>query len=540
MGIHVTLDIDPQGIEPAAWAAVFDETLALLQAWQPPLLRRAERLIDGVRVPIRSRTLGVTGDDAHWSVCGDAVSLETGESQRLYRDLSRYQRADEEESPPESSEPPDIVVHAAADEDGYMEGPARVFGEKTQGHPFHFAVLAAAMVVEERFPGRAMVGGDIDRGQAEEARRLAAPHLGRELPLPVRVDTERLIERLRVQFHGRALAAAFERAWLGDDPQEAVLRAFPGGDGAATWLEALRRHPKPTTLGAIGLLIDWLNAERDMAELLRLACLSAEGPRYSADDFVQALASTWVGLPRELRESLGAFRKPVGQPDTVWSLFGSMVLDMGASGRHLRVQLERTAISDALTEVFGERGPALALRLAERSDAIAAEVAASTSGIPRLVDEANRSREDDLWDLHARSEAELGPGQRLAVRLLAWSAQNALTTLRADPQAQAALASPTECKRAIAWTLSQGGPVLTEGALDALLAETDGTRLAWWLALACLAPRSDGPARTQRALFENAGLAEYARRVGADEAEMRDIADTIERMQNDDAEPDEP
>jgi hypothetical protein len=52
------------------------------------------------------------------------------------------------------------------------------------------------MVVEERFPKHAMVWGDIDRGQAEEARRLAAPILGREVPLPVRVDAPRLLERL--------------------------------------------------------------------------------------------------------------------------------------------------------------------------------------------------------------------------------------------------------------------------------------------------------------------------------------------------------
>ena len=42
-----------------------------------------------------------------------------------------------------------------------------IFGNKTQGEPFHLAVLAVAMVIETRLPRQAFVFGDFDRQQCE-------------------------------------------------------------------------------------------------------------------------------------------------------------------------------------------------------------------------------------------------------------------------------------------------------------------------------------------------------------------------------------
>jgi hypothetical protein len=149
MGVHVILDIDPRGIDEAEWAATYDETLALVSAWQPRLLGWGWRAIEGVgvRVPMYMRSLGRDVDDpkrARWHVVGDRDSLQTAEGQVFYRDLGRY-AAQLGECPDG-----DIVVTAAMPDRGDTSGPVRVFSGRTRGYPYHFAVLAAAMLVSLR------------------------------------------------------------------------------------------------------------------------------------------------------------------------------------------------------------------------------------------------------------------------------------------------------------------------------------------------------------------------------------------------------
>src|SRR5688572_33490895 len=95
MGIHVILDIDPRGIDAGAWAAAYDDTLVLLEAWRPRLLGWGTRAIGAVDVPVYARSIRDSpraSDGAGWSVVGDRESMQTAECQSLYRDLDRYAR----------------------------------------------------------------------------------------------------------------------------------------------------------------------------------------------------------------------------------------------------------------------------------------------------------------------------------------------------------------------------------------------------------------------------------------------------------------
>jgi hypothetical protein len=230
MGVHVILDIEPSGIDDSAWVAVYEETLALLEAWRPRLLGWGSRTVGGRRVGMYARS--IRGNAANpgkecWTVVGDRESLHTAEAQSLYRDLAHYPRGEGR------AVADDVVAAAAGPTRPDTGGPVCVFGDKTQGYPYHLAVLAAAMVVEERFPRRAMVWGDIDRAEAELARKMAAPILGRELPLPVRVDAATLIDRLRAAYDADGVAGAFERVHCGVlPPTTAVLEALGGPESA--------------------------------------------------------------------------------------------------------------------------------------------------------------------------------------------------------------------------------------------------------------------------------------------------------------------
>jgi hypothetical protein len=171
MGIHIYLHIQPNRIDPAAWASVYDEALALLKAHPAGLIGvRFEKTATGTR-RFYSRNLEVDRDDPrrrYFTVCGDRASRETGEGHDLYRDLKHYQEGRAFSQSRFATAKSDILL-------GYNQGDwraARVFGNKTQGRPYHLPLLAVAALIENHFPTAAVVTGDIDAAQAERGRWL--------------------------------------------------------------------------------------------------------------------------------------------------------------------------------------------------------------------------------------------------------------------------------------------------------------------------------------------------------------------------------
>ncbi len=238
MGVHVVLDIVPQRIDPAAWADAFEETVRLLAAHPARLLGYGFRFIAGVRVPVFTRGVEQGGHDPaerRWCVVGDRATLGTGERQRMYRDLRRYAARAASPAAEVEGDVLVLVLVPAGEADGghpprpALGAPARVFGEGEQSPSCQLALLAAAMVVEARFPRDALVSGRFDREQAEVARRWASSVLGRAVALPVRVDAWRLVERLSPHFEGKALVRAVDGLYLAEPgPREAALTGIFG------------------------------------------------------------------------------------------------------------------------------------------------------------------------------------------------------------------------------------------------------------------------------------------------------------------------
>ncbi len=535
MGVQVILNIDPRGIDDAQWEAAYDETAMLLSAWQPPLLGWDQRLVEGIRVVMYTNSVtGFNAGGAHWCVVGDRETLRTAECQELYRDLSRYRSGSDRFDRSERPACNDIVVDAAR-ADGHDSGRSvQVIGDTTQGYPYHFAVLAAAMLIEERFPAHAMVGGDIDRGQAKEAAHLAEPILKRRLVLPVRVDAPRLIERLKASYSPDELPGAFHRVYLGEcGAEEAVLRAFPSEEGTRLWRAALSSHSSPAVLGVVRLMIDWLNSGRKLSDACRFACLEPAGPRYAPECFINTLALTWIAVPTTVREALGAFRMPTGAAHTVASLFGSFFLDMQATGRNLRITMEFDEIARELTQAFGDAAPELVSRLFRESATLEESLSELTGGVAALVEEARTVRPDDTESLITiRDVAALGEAQDLWVRVAAWNVQRAIARLKVLPGSMDALASTSKARRFIAQMIATHGPTITEGAWSHILTEESSEVLMWYMALVSLSSRGLHQLQVRRALLENQQLLRLAMALAADTSQMLAVEEIVTQARN--------
>lgn len=523
MGVYIHLYYDPRGIHANAWACAYDETLAMLEAWPLRLLGWGTRELHGRKVPMYTRSIrDAEGEAASWSVVGDRESLQCAELQTVSRAVG-YRAATRKRS---RKAPPD-VLHIAAKARDRESGLCRAFGNKTQGLPYHSAVLAAGMVFEEAFPEHVFVSGDIDRDDAEVARRMAAPILRRELPLPVCVDAPRLIERMRDALDDHALDVALDHLFRGQKTEllEAQVRARPGAEGERWWRDALTRTEADAAYDDLQLLVAWLNAGRSVADAARLACVDPRGPRRSPAMFVETLASSWLTIPVEER----ALRPPgvEGAGDraaavTLW------MLDNALGGRHLRPYVPFDRVVTALRAALGDDGHAALLR--DKVDEALRNVRKMNDGIASFAGRFAHDRYEEFDRLATlRSLDAMSETARKVVHGLAWNVERALRTLRERELTTAELADATELKRLLVRYLHRQPPTLTEDAWDALLGLDDPGELAWVLALATLVANETHLSRTRRALFENPALRAYAMTVGQDAAAMAEIAAEIAR-----------
>lgn len=508
MGIHVHLSINPRDISASDWESTFAETLSLLSAWQPALLALNHRELYGVKLPVYTRSLLRNEGTAKecWRVVGDRQSMRMGETHELARHLKRYG---------EGVETPggDLVAWAASPEREYTDGPATVLSNKTQGYPYHLALLAAAMLVEERFPLAAMVSGNITRAQAEVAQRLAAPLLGRELPLPVRVDAPQLAERLSRVYTGGELPAAFQRVFVGApyDSIEATLRQFPGEAASKAWLRDLAAF-RADQHGATRLLVAWLNSGRSIADAARWACNHPEGPGYSQEDFARLIGSAWTLLSPTAQRALAPFERPKGAPETIPSLMSRRLLDQLGAGRHLRVQPAAAQVEAALSEGFGESQTQALMRIVrDRTTFFEAALSKAKPTLERIRKQAEQARDVDTEVLiRVASHRELGPLQRMFVHAIAFGATKTLRRLKQGSKADLDFANAAQLRSAIARVALSSQLFLTEELWDRVDAETDTDVLAFILALASQRLSELPLSETRRAVLENPELFRYA------------------------------
>ena len=152
MGISLYLDVAPERIDPRRWARVFEESVTLLERWPVRPICLAYRTVAGVRTPQYSLDWRT---EHGWKVEGDAESLLTGETFQFPRKLQRSF------GPPTDRSAEDIVVALArsCSASAGISAGLPVFGAKTQGRPYHELIAAVGTLVENCFPGAAVVYG---------------------------------------------------------------------------------------------------------------------------------------------------------------------------------------------------------------------------------------------------------------------------------------------------------------------------------------------------------------------------------------------
>ena len=224
MGICINLNIS-KTVTREEWSKVYKESLKMINSF--PLADRREVNINGfnticlVRTKEREDIYGWNNKktDVGWFAEGDYESARTAEVYYLPRDLvddNEYKIECEDAMFSMGKEYLDYDWHDERFHNSYQ-----LWGNKTQGEPYHMYLLAIACMIETRLGKKAFFDGDITRGQCIEAVRIANEVLETPVEIPDRCSVAKLGERVNAMpFREAEKIRMFVGLYLGNKDKE--------------------------------------------------------------------------------------------------------------------------------------------------------------------------------------------------------------------------------------------------------------------------------------------------------------------------------
>lgn len=516
MGINIFLSVCPEKIDSDDWQIVYAETLQLLKACGVAGLKREKIILNGEPLERTVYTKSLEREiesqwDRHWHANGIMGDYEFGESFILYKNIRRYGEF--------HTEPyVDILVDKINDyEDCGGIKHRNFFDGKTQGQSYHIPILACAMLVEAWFPMWAMVSGDIDIYQAEEAGQLIKEHLGKEISLPVCVDKVNLLDRLSKHYQGPELLDCFHQLVQVDrgrdrgKPLKFLFDRCERGEVEQWFSENLKAYQSASQFGAIDLMTDWFNADQELSRLIQIACLQENGACFNSLDFARGLAATWISIPKELVQQLELLQLPEGQPHGVWSLFGNVFLDMfGSKGRNIRSYISESEVLSVFETFFLNDKEIQAEYIKQTKKIIESlDLTSQGVGFKALMEEYANTDDQFRADGEAffmlNSEADLTKGQEMVLTAMA---RNVHQSNDGDSGKKEFLTDTINgLRKKIIKISDKYGPVCTEKAWEWIDGETDRELLVCLLILTILKGDQSDYVAVKKAIFEKRWLA---------------------------------
>jgi hypothetical protein len=429
MGLSIYTYVDCHAIDDERWEAVYLTSLQLLEQFPGPLARRIHEDVGRFQRLVVTKNIvrGVDSPEERWEVDRELGSGRSAEPFVLYRHLDYYRKRIEyfrgkpRETTGDILRPP--VRGDGKEPEWYDVGGYEVFNSKTQGYPYHYAVLAVGMLLESSFPRHALVRGDITRRQAEQTAEWATAVLGRRMALPVIVDGPRLWKRLIEAFPASDPLDTIQRfrmLLVGDD--EAALRALDEGHAdpqavRRVYLQELDRYHTLNQHGAQALIRAVCNADGDLARAIDWVCgprdaATEQDPdkqsttgRFQPEELLKALCDSFITVPLYEREVLQSFRLPPDSLTNIEEMIGQILLMMSGMPTAVDWYLDEEQLLAEFVRRWPEREQELAHVLREsleKVDRLREQLRQVSERLEELADEL--SDKEAVWEASAEGQ----------------------------------------------------------------------------------------------------------------------------------------
>ena len=358
MGLFISLTINPDHIEPAQWAAAYDDSLRVLENFPVPLMRYTnEERLGEKRLLYTSTIIQNKGaENEYWQICGDMVSLREAESFRLYRDLNNWVRSREQTWTDRD------VLWADEENIRYVDGYGiNIFGNKTQGYPYHLALLAVAVLFESRFPERVFLLGDITREQIETMMAWLNNDLNMPVSTPVCIDGERLYHRLAALYDTPKLAIERFKTLSREakDVQfQQLLTYAPKRAVIDDFKRNLDIYHSLHQFGAIDLISQFLTATQNLKQLIEMVLeigrAKEKKDKFNLEALLKRLSESFVTFDYPERRLLSLPARSREKLMTIEDVLSQTFMRMGGIPSSIEFYLD----AESLLDLFAAYEPA--------------------------------------------------------------------------------------------------------------------------------------------------------------------------------------
>ena len=203
MGIFIFTHLS-KSITQEEWKNVYEESLILVDKFN--FCTNVKKSINNIEVICLEKTKDTILDkrwiifknnNRHgWITIGDLDSRRTAEDQYMLQNHVGEYGYDKDAGDPLLSKLCEISKISDKDEKKYNDQICTIFGNKTQGEPYHLGILAIACLLESRLKGKVFTEGDITRGQVAKAVEIANDFLKKPIDIPDRCDLKKFYERI--------------------------------------------------------------------------------------------------------------------------------------------------------------------------------------------------------------------------------------------------------------------------------------------------------------------------------------------------------
>lgn len=266
MGIHIGIMVSTH-VTPEKWQAVYEEALELAKSLN--LAEYREKEIHGhvVRCLVPTEETEWNGKKGFWAVA-DYNFRDSGEGFFFHKQLRQ----------PEDDEPVDILALRASQIDMIRtnipeKNYQKLWGDKTQGHTYHIALLAIGCLVEDRLGDDALVHSDINAGQCRRAVALANKYYEKPIHVPCQCDIDPWFERIgRLTIEGTDKVRIAVKMFIGRKDAafgDRLRSVFPHDLFRQYWQEEMAEYSMKSN-GFAWWLKEYLSMGFDVGELCEI------------------------------------------------------------------------------------------------------------------------------------------------------------------------------------------------------------------------------------------------------------------------------
>lgn len=361
MGIFIHLDIS-RSVTKKEWQDVYNETLRLVE--KLPLAERRRVDIHGVDTLCLVHTeerqfvseWGHYDREIGWAADGDIETLNTAEEYFLPRDLVDDEAIDINAGDAMLGACPSYLNYDWDDQ--RFKHTYSLWGNKTQGEPYHLYLLAIACLIEARLGTRAFIYGDITRGQCKKAVEIANEFLENKIDVPDRCCVDRLMKRINaLEFEEAEKIDLFDRFYLGTKDAsfgENLIRNFSKKSLSAYWKKQFK-NSKIGTIGFDDTVGEYLLWGFEIDKLCKYINFKDEDGNVHYEDFVKRIMDAKLHLRDKNCADPLKIDQEEEHPYSIWTLmaqFGFAGAKNQKVDRYIPIEDIRTALRKGLDGKF--------------------------------------------------------------------------------------------------------------------------------------------------------------------------------------------